>query len=110
MAGENTDQWVEIWGSVKYNDRPENHKVVPMNGKDVLIHQIVVTSAATGNDIYVSFFDESFPGFEHPGDATPIYIKGVRRQGGDPKYTNVTAKAYKPFDVIKAKRRDQEAF
>lgn len=110
MAGETTDQWVEIWGSVKYDDRPENHRVVPILGKDTLIHQIVVTSANTGKDIYVSFFDESFPGFQHPGDATPIYVKGVLRPSKDPKYTNVTAKAYKPFDVIKAKRRDQEAF
>lgn len=109
MAGENTDQWVEIWGSVKYNDRPENHRKVEIGGREVLIHSIVVTSAKTGGDIYVSFFDESFPGFEHPGDATPIYVKGILKNGGDPKYTNVTAKAYTPFTVIKAKPR-QEAF
>lgn len=101
---DNTSQFVEIWGSVQYKDRPENHKKVGENQS--LVHSMAVKSAATGKTIYVSFWENSFPGWQHPEQNTPVFIAGRMKPGGDPKYTNVTADAYSVFPVIKAIPKD----
>lgn len=98
-------QYVDLWGSVQYEDRPENHVTREINGEEKLIHSVVVKSSATGANVYVSFFEDSFPGFEHPGANKPIFIHGTLRQNGE--YSNVTAKGYALLPgYVQAKRRE----
>jgi len=98
-------QYVELWGSVQYADRPENHRKVTINDRETTVHSVAVKSNRDGKTVYVSFFEDSFPNFQHPEQGQPVFITGSLRPSKDQKYTNVTATGIGLMPFTRGKRR-----
>lgn len=107
MAG-NMNQYVDLWGSVKYEDRPENHVEREIGGQMKLIHSLAVTSSKDGSTVYVSFFADSWPDYEAPAQGTPVFLHGAYSKRGE--YANLTASVFATFPFKKALPKKNEAF
>lgn len=106
MAG--VKQFGDLWGSVKFEDRPENHVERDIGGQMKLIHSVAIQSSKDGSTVYVSFFEDSWPGFEHPEQGAPVFVHGTITKNGE--YTNMTASSYAVLPFRKAARKKNDAF